>query len=57
MNFIFEPLNWVLANVIDVKAQQAAAYALFKWTEVLIEENNLEFLQVVLERTIVLFVG
>jgi hypothetical protein len=55
MNFMFEPLNWILASGIDVKAQQAAAYALFKWTEVLVEENNLELLQVVYERTIGLF--
>jgi hypothetical protein len=41
-----------LASGIDVKAQQAAAYALFKWAEVLVEESNLELLQVVYERTI-----
>jgi hypothetical protein len=52
MNFMFEPLNWILASGIDVKAQQAAAYAL-----VLVEENNLELLQVVYDRTIRLFVG
>ncbi len=57
MNFIFEPLNWILASGIDVKAQQAAAYALFKWPKVLVDENNLELLQVVYERTIGLFVG
>jgi hypothetical protein len=52
MNFIFEPLNWILASGIDVKAQKAAGYALFKWTEFLVEEDNLELLQDVYERTI-----
>ncbi len=52
VNVIFGPLNWILAIGIDVKTQQAAAYGLFKWDEVLVEESNLELLQVVYERTI-----
>lgn len=55
LNYMLEPLNCILASGIDVKAQQAAAYTVFKWTEVLIEENNIELLHIVYDRTIVLF--
>ncbi|OMJ79241.1 hypothetical protein SteCoe_20794 [Stentor coeruleus] len=52
----FDPLETAMTSGVNVKAQQAASLCIFKWTTILIKEENTPIVNVLFPRIIALYV-
>jgi hypothetical protein len=56
LGIFFDPLEIGLTSGVNVKSQQAASLAIFKWFQVLVQEENTAVLQSVSHRVVNLYV-
>jgi len=56
LEVMYEPLYGILLSGVDVKAQQGAALALFKWIAAINEANQVDFMRELVPKVLALFV-